>query len=520
MLRHSPPLPLSVSYHECPAHPFTPEDEEGALLALRKHDRVRHIDLCVPLASLDKIVAVMDGSFPLLEVLTLSVDRGHSGTDEGEYDSYPFNDHARLSQAFQAPQLRYLDLNRVRDVTELNLPLLASLSGLISLTLIGVPFSVFLSIEYLASRLSLMPLLECLGLGFDSYFPSDDPGIEAEPIAAQNVEQIHLPNLSEIFFKGTSSYLEALSAQISAPLLKTFTAQLFDNPSSSLPHLSHLLSVAAELRLPVASIKFSEDGVDDPNVVICMACSEYTLNWWPNFIPFQISFHCESLSEQVTSTGQICASLSPMLSAVERLHINLDEGPWQREEPFHYIEDDAWQDLFRPFSNVKKLQIDDGLIEDLAIALYANDNGSSMEILPELCKLVRPDYGRFMDSFDDLITERRDAGRHITKRRRLRTRRSPREKEADASEDEKEGDESDGEEDGDESEDREVLERDVEDEDEGKGKEARARADDADDDPDSGSNDDSGFSTELDSDTDFDFECTFNLRRSRFALYA
>jgi hypothetical protein len=67
---------------------------------------------------------------------------------------------------------------------------------------------------------------------------------------------------------------------------------------------------------------------------------------------------------------------------------------------------------------------------------------------------------------------------------------------------------------------KEVLERGVEDE--------RKEADDADDDTnvetgpdlDSGSNDDSGFSTELDSDSDFNFECTFNLRRSRFALYA
>ena len=332
MLSHSPPLPLSVSYHEGPTHRFTPKDEEGALLALRKHDRVRHIDLSVPLASQDKIFAVMNGSFPLLEVLTLSIDHWYSGIDEDEYDSYPFTDHGRLPQAFQAPHLRYLDLNRVGGVAELDLPLLASLSGLTSLTLIGVPFSAFLSIEYLTSRLSLMPLLECLGLGFDSYFPSDDPDIEAEPIVAQNVKQIPFPNLSEIFFKGTSSYLEALAAQISAPPLKTFTAQFFDKPSSSLPHLSHLLSAAAELRLPVASIGLSEEGVDDPNVTICMAGSEYTLDWWPNFVPFQISFHCESLSEQVASAGQICASLSPMLLAVERLHLYLDEGPWGERE--------------------------------------------------------------------------------------------------------------------------------------------------------------------------------------------
>jgi len=511
MLSHSPPLPLSVSYHEGAPHPFTPKDEEGALLALRKHDRVRYIDLCAPLATLDKIFAAMNGSFPVLEHLTLSVD--HSDTDEDERDSYLF-DHARLPQAFQAPHLRHLDLNRVGDVAQVDLPLLASLSGLISLTLIGVPFSAFLSIEYLASRLSLMPLLECFGLGFDSYVPIDDPSLESEPVVAQNVKQIPFPNLSEIFFKGTSSYLEALAAQISAPLLKTFTAQFFDEPSSSLPHLSKLLSAAAELRLPVASIEFSGVGVEDPNVVICMAGSESTLDWWPNLVPFQINFHCDSLSEQVDSTGQICASLSPMLSAVERLHLNLNGRRWQLVGIFD-IDDDAWHDLLRPFCSVKKLQIDDVLIEVLPPALDA------MDILPELCKLARPDYARFLEDFDHFIASRRDAGRHITKRRRLPTLRSLRKEDSlDASEDESDGDE--GEDEDKEREDREVVERGVEDERkeaEEADRDANTETDPARD-PDSGSGDDLGSLTEPDSDSDFNFECTFNQRRARFALLA
>ena len=517
MLSHSPSLPLSVSYHEGTWHPFTPKDEEGALLALWQHDRVRYIDLYAPLATLDKIFAAMNGPFPVLEHLALSVD--HSSTNEDERDNYMF-DHAQLPQAFQAPNLRHLDLNRVGDVAQVDLPLLASISGLISLTLIGVPFSAFLSIEYLASRLSLMPRLECLGLGFDSYVPMDDPDLESEPTVAQNVKQIPFPNLSEIFFKGTSSYLEALAAQISAPLLKTFTAQFFDQPSSSLPHLSQLLTAAAELRLPVASIGFSGFRVDDPNVAICMAGSEFALDWWTNLVPLQIMFHCGSLSEQVTSTRHICASLSPMLSAVERLHLilsaveklhlNLDERRWQELEVFE-IEDDAWQDLLRPFCNVKKLQIDEGLMGALSYSLPANGNGLSMEILPELCKLTRPHDTRFYNMFNDLIASRRDAGRHITKRRRLPIRRSLRKDEGlDASKDEEDEDK--------EREDEERVERGVE------RKEAEEAHRDAnmetDPDLDSGSFDDLTFFTDLDSDSDFDFEYTFNQRRARFAVFA
>jgi hypothetical protein len=509
MLSHSPPLPLSVSYHEGAPHPFTPEDEEGALLALRNHDRVRYIDLCAPLATLDKILAVMNGSFPVLEHLTLSID--HSDINEDERDSYLFG-HAQLPQAFQAPHLRHLDLDRVGDVAQLELPLLASLSGLISLTLIGVPFSAFLSIEYLVSRLSLMPLLECLGLGFDSYVPIDDPDVESEPIAARNAKQIPFSNLSEIFFKGTSSYLEALAAQISAPHLKTFTARFFDEPSSPLPHLSQLLSAAAELRLPVASIEFSVADADDPHVVICIAGSEYTLDWWPNFVPFQIIFHCDSLSNQIASTGQICASLSPMLSAVQRLHLNLSGRRWQIREKF-YIEEDVWQDLLRPFCNVKKLQVDDGLMDVLPDALPSNDSGQSF--LPELCKLARPDYTRFLSEFDFFVASRRDVGQHITKRRRLPTRRTH------PNDDEE--DESDGEEDEDEDKewkDRGVAKREFEDETKETEEAHRDANTETDPNHDSGPYDDLGFCTELDSDSDFDFECTFNQRRARFALFA
>ena len=492
MLTHSPPLPLFISYSL--RRPLSPKDEEGALLALQIHDRVSRIHLHASPATLDRLLAVMNRPFPVLEDLTLSSEfSGAGGPDE---PSYP-----RLPQTFQAPHLRQLDLNRVGDVTEVGLSLLASFSGLVSLMLLGIPDSMSLPLEYLVSRLSLIPNLEHLGLGF--IFDTDPDDIGGELNVVPNMTRISLPNLSEIFFRGDSFYLEGLAARISSPCfkLKTFIAKFFEQPSSTLPYLSRLILAAMELRLPVASIEFSGARVVGPAVTICMTDSEFNLDQWPHFAPFQISFRCESLGMQVASAGKICPALSPMLSEVATLHLNLDSawGFWQLGQE-DGIEDARWHDLLRPFCSVDKLQVDTGLMGYLSLALCRNVNGPgpSMGILPGLRTLARPDYAHFGDAFDGFIAARRNIGRHITKCRRPAI-----------------TDESDRE---DEMEDEEEAKPEIGVEEE--------ESNDADSDmelDDSGTNDVLESSTELDSGSDFEAELTINVinpRLCKFALYA
>jgi len=491
MLSHSPPLPLVVDYSGQRLLPT--KDEEGAFLALQNHNRVREIHLYASIASLDKLLAVMNGPFPVLEDLTLTRAIEYSDADEDEEDEDVEFNCPRLPQAFQAPQLRHLSLDRVGDVIEEGLPLLTSLSGLESLSLIGIPVSIYLPLEYLASRLSLMPQLEYLNLKFDFSISSDD--VLGEQIDPPNAKQISFPNLSEIFFDGDSSYLEGLAARISAPLLMRFSAMFFEKPSSTLPHLSGLLSAAAELRFPVASIKFSGTRVDDPNVAICMASSEQTLDRLPQFAPFQMAFWCRPLNVQVASAVQICTAFTPMLSTVGRLRLDLDGGRWQLGQDGD-IEDAMWHDLLRPFCNVEKLQVDAGLMGDLSRALCPDDDGQFMEILPELCKLVRPDYAHFGDAFDKFIAARRDAGQHITKQRRPLIPNSDSEEEDDEDEDESDSEEDTGEE-------GRRVKLAVEGQREGEGSNPVT---DTETDLDPGANDNLEISTELDSDSDFDSE--------------
>jgi len=408
MLSHSPSLPLIIDYDG--RQPLSAKDEEGALLALHKHDYVRFIHLCASTTTLDKLLAAMNGPFPLLDDLGLCTEPSDPSADDSDKLGYP-----RLPQSFQAPHLRQLDLTRVGDVIEVGLPLLASLTSLVDLILVGIPASSYLSLDYLVLRLSLMPKLGFIDLVFEFHIPSDD--IAREPIHSPNVKQISLPNLTGIFFEGPSSYLEGLAAQITAPRLTLFRATLLDQPSSTLPHLSGLLTTAAGLRFPRACIKFPSTRVDDPYVAIYMASSEQTLDRQSYFSPFRLVFPFRSLYAQVASTGKICAALAPMLSAVGRLHLAFDVPRWWTPHDRH-IENARWHDLLRPFCKVEKLQVDANLW-DLSHALSPNDDGPSMEILPELRKILRSGNARFRDAFDGFIAARRDAGQHIVKRRRV-----------------------------------------------------------------------------------------------------
>ena len=66
MLAHSPPLPLVIDYR------FDQDDnEEGAILALKKYGRARRICLVMPVTRLQKLIAAMNDAYSILEYLII-----------------------------------------------------------------------------------------------------------------------------------------------------------------------------------------------------------------------------------------------------------------------------------------------------------------------------------------------------------------------------------------------------------------------------------------------------------------
>jgi len=99
ILAHSPSLPLIIDYGD-EDREVTLEDEQGILLALRKHLQVHRIRLRMPTSSLQRLVAALDGEFPILEYLYIK-----PLTDDDSGLSFP--------ETFKAPRLRHFKLRNI-----------------------------------------------------------------------------------------------------------------------------------------------------------------------------------------------------------------------------------------------------------------------------------------------------------------------------------------------------------------------------------------------------------------------
>jgi len=185
-----------------------------------------------------------------------------------------------------------------------------------------------------------------------------------------------------------------------------------------------------------------------------------------------------------------------MLSAVEGLHLCFG-GTYCWSLHNRQIENARWHDLLRPFCKVEKLQVDTKLW-DLSLALSLNDNRLSLEILPQLHKILQLDGVRFQDVFDGFIAAQWNAGQHIVKHRHVPILYP----DSKASEGEEDADESDGEEDEKSENNKGEVELGVEDEREEAKEGSSNMKTKSDIDP--GTNNDPGSSTEVDSDSDFD----------------
>ena len=399
MLEHSPPLPLFIDYGKTE---MSTKDEEGVLLALQHHHgRVRLINLREP--ALQKLVVVMGKPFPMLENLKLiSLDPWYC---------------SQLPETFTAQRLRHLALIQVGDVSAPGLPLLASITGLVTLSLRGISSPTDLPVNYLVSRLSLMSLLELLCLEFDSepfVFRSSSPGNVKNDLAALQTQMAQLSKLDEFIFGGHCRYLEGLVSCVRAPVLTCLTLSFFTRPSIPLPRLSEFLTAAEELRYPACSFTFSGPTEENPGVSIVVAGLE---EFSPEDAPFRIRFPCRRIDTQVACAARVSTALAPMLSSVERLHLEYYATRWHKGLP-PPIPHEAWFELLRPFSNVQKLQLETAMIRKLSFALCPEDGPPAPEgILPKLSKLIRPHHARFEGMLDPFIAARQAAGQPISKRR-------------------------------------------------------------------------------------------------------
>jgi hypothetical protein len=387
-LDHLPPLPLIVDYKTnddySGAKKLRKQDESRIYHALQFHDRVRRVDLDLPPSILHKVLVLMDKHFPILEHLSLS-----SSAENGI--------HLTLPKAFMAPNIRHLALPSI--ILPKRLRLLISTISLVTLKLGNIQSSNYFRPRLLVARLSSFPQLKELSIEFSVPIPR--PSTERELLGEEGTP-VTLPNLQTFSFKGVSTYLESLVAQIRVPLLERLWVTLFNQIAFALPHLYHLINITEGFKLPTATVYFHHDEV---SVVTALHNSRQFDE------PLRLRVKCKQLDWQIDCAGQICNALFPALSAVERFTLELYYRKYRRiptELQNGAIDGTTWHELLRPFIGVKELHIDHELLEELSRALQLDEVGSDPGFLPHLQSITAEE-----NLFTSFIHTRQIVGRPV-----------------------------------------------------------------------------------------------------------
>jgi hypothetical protein len=384
MLAHSPPLPLTVDYYS--EDGIIAEEEEGILLALEQRHRVRHLRLLLPNQILQKLVMAIDEEFPILEYLIV--------------DPYTSKDDTALMlpETLQAPHLRHFMLGSF--ACPIRSRLHPTAAGLVTLYLLINHKSAYFQPDILLQWISFMPQLETLNVTFTFPVPSRD--VERQLTHTSITTHITLPNLRHFAFRGVSAYLEAVLCRITTPRLEILNIRLFKQLTFSFPRLHQFMNITENLRSENAEVVFNND----------------VIGMWMSFretgkYSFAVTVESWHLDWQVSSAAQISNALSQVLSAVEHLTLG-HEVHSQSSEEHNHVDRIQWRDVLRPFSNVKTLRVEDGLVEELTLCLRMEDGDLPFELLPELQELTYSGSNDAGDAFTPFINSRQNAGRPVT----------------------------------------------------------------------------------------------------------
>ena len=211
---------------------LSPDDGDKVTAVLQQHDRVCEINLHLFQPLSEKVLQILQATFPLLECLTL---RSWQHAD-------PVLPSTFLSGS--APRLRVLHLYGISFPA---LPrFLLSASDLIDLLLHRIPNTGYISLEALASGLSATARLKSLSLHFDSATYHSTPRSTPPPSPKRNV----VSTLMHLSLSGPCGCLEDLLSRISAPCLKHANIAFLDQPSFGFLQLSQFLGHVESQRPP------------------------------------------------------------------------------------------------------------------------------------------------------------------------------------------------------------------------------------------------------------------------------
>jgi hypothetical protein len=272
-----------------------------------------------------------------------------------------------------------------------------TLGNLATLTLFKIPSSGYFHPNTLLQRLSLMPHLETLWIGFN-FIRDVEKQLSRTPI----MTRVTLPNLRWLAFRGSSAYLEVLLPWVTTPLLENLRIYFLNRMIYSILHLRQFMSTARNIQLKTVTLYFNEDS---------LTVMGYT--HMDRLHNLSMELGARQLDWQIVSAAQVFPALSTVLSVVEDLTLN-----YYRQDMSSEWNNEAirihWRKVLGPFGKLKSLSVVGELVKQISDALQPGEEESPTELLPELQKLSYSATGALRDSFIQFIDARQKAGRPIT----------------------------------------------------------------------------------------------------------
>ena len=248
--------------------------------------------------------------------------------------------------------------------------LLSSAADLVTLRLLDIPNSGFISPEKIVTTLSTLAKLQTFSIGFRTPRSRAD----REHRHPRPLKRPVLLSLIEFSFKGDSEYLEGIVGRIDAPALDRVNITFFNQLVFNTPLLRDFFSRTkvfqehhrADVFITRSRIEFSlseRKGTADRHLV-------------------RVGVLSKVLAWQLSSLAQFSTTSLPPLPTLECLGIHA-EYCWE-PEPTDDMENAPWLELLHSFATVKDLAISRPLLRHVAPIVQELTRESVTEALPAL----------------------------------------------------------------------------------------------------------------------------------------